>query len=436
LAFGQSGQNIVVADGSYIVDPCSVPRSKISMSSNYRCGAIDIYGDSLTIKSKFRYVNSPPVNGYVMSTDNNGFASWVNPTSIFSLTGGYGINYSAPNISVDTTVITSQTRLNKTVALYQPLKTNLTSIGNLSNATGYLYNNGSGTFSYANISGWGLTGNSGTTAGTNFIGTTDATDLVLKANSVEHGRFVSGGGFKITGAGSSSSTNTLQVLNSSSTSLMTITDDGHIGMNSGSLSSSELTIKMFSSNLGNYGLRILNTSGTSVFDFGDDNNLYVKSGGLILGGYNSSVGTDCSINGGNNSLTRLLLSTNSGGNIGELTLVGGAFGSYGVASAGTLFLDNVYGNTFISSRTGSIYLGGILTGAIMTVNNNINVGIGTTSPNTSSVLDLESTTQGFLPPQMTTTQKTAISSPKAGLVVYDTTLNKLSYYNGSTWINL
>ena len=35
---------------------------------------------------------------------------------------------------------------------------------------------------------WGLTGNSGTTAGTNFIGTTDAQDLVFKTNNIECGR--------------------------------------------------------------------------------------------------------------------------------------------------------------------------------------------------------------------------------------------------------
>ena len=35
---------------------------------------------------------------------------------------------------------------------------------------------------------WSLTGNSGTTAGTNFVGTTDAQDLVFKANNVEAGR--------------------------------------------------------------------------------------------------------------------------------------------------------------------------------------------------------------------------------------------------------
>lgn len=44
-----------------------------------------------------------------------------------------------------------------------------------------------------------------------------------------------------------------------------------------------------------------------------------------------------------------------------------------------------------------------------------------------------STTQGFLPPRMTTTNKTAIASPAEGLVVYDTTLHKLSVWTGAAW---
>ena len=57
-------------------------------------------------------------------------------------------------------------------------------------------------------------------------------------------------------------------------------------------------------------------------------------------------------------------------------------------------------------------------------------------PVDSAVLDLNSTTRGFLPPRMTTTQKNAIASPAAGLQVYDTTLNQMSYYNGTTWTNI
>jgi hypothetical protein len=55
---------------------------------------------------------------------------------------------------------------------------------------------------------------------------------------------------------------------------------------------------------------------------------------------------------------------------------------------------------------------------------------------TTAILQLESTTKGFLPPRMTTTQVNAISSPAAGLVVYSTTENALCLYNGSSWRKL
>jgi hypothetical protein len=51
----------------------------------------------------------------------------------------------------------------------------------------------------------------------------------------------------------------------------------------------------------------------------------------------------------------------------------------------------------------------------------------------SSILQADSTTQGFLPPRMTTTQKNAIASPAAGLVVYDTTLGKLCVRGAAAW---
>jgi hypothetical protein len=59
-----------------------------------------------------------------------------------------------------------------------------------------------------------------------------------------------------------------------------------------------------------------------------------------------------------------------------------------------------------------------------------------TTINSSAILQAESTTKGFLPPRMTTTQKNAIASPATGLQVYDTTLNQMSYYNGTTWTNI
>lgn len=58
------------------------------------------------------------------------------------------------------------------------------------------------------------------------------------------------------------------------------------------------------------------------------------------------------------------------------------------------------------------------------------------SPSASALLQVDATTQGFLPPRMTTTQKNAIASPAAGLVVYDTTTNKLCCYDGTIWNDL
>jgi len=59
--------------------------------------------------------------------------------------------------------------------------------------------------------------------------------------------------------------------------------------------------------------------------------------------------------------------------------------------------------------------------------------IGTTTDIASSKLTVDSTTQGFLPPRMTTTQKNAIATPAAGLVVYDTTLGKLCVRGAAAW---
>jgi hypothetical protein len=62
--------------------------------------------------------------------------------------------------------------------------------------------------------------------------------------------------------------------------------------------------------------------------------------------------------------------------------------------------------------------------------------LGTTTNAASSILTMESTTQGFLPPRMTTTQRNAIASPATGLMIYNSTDNLVQAYNGTSWINL
>ena len=54
-------------------------------------------------------------------------------------------------------------------------------------------------------------------------------------------------------------------------------------------------------------------------------------------------------------------------------------------------------------------------------------------PDSNAVMDLQSTTKPFMPPRMTTTQRDAVSSPQAGMTIYNSTTNVLNFYNGSAW---
>lgn len=61
-------------------------------------------------------------------------------------------------------------------------------------------------------------------------------------------------------------------------------------------------------------------------------------------------------------------------------------------------------------------------------------GIGTTTPASSSLLEVKSTTKGLLIPRMTKTQRDAIASPVEGLMIYQTNSTPgFYYYSGSAW---
>lgn len=70
------------------------------------------------------------------------------------------------------------------------------------------------------------------------------------------------------------------------------------------------------------------------------------------------------------------------------------------------------------------------------INAQQSVGIGTSTPNSSAMLDITSTTKGLLLPRMTSAQRTAIASPAAGLMVYETTSTSIWVYTGLAWLQL
>ena len=136
--------------------------------------------------------------------------------------------------------------------------------------------------------------------------------------------------------------------------------------------------------------------------------------------------------GGSTNTTHAFVFNESGGEIQLMNASG---------TADVLF-DSVAGAARYLSYNGSMQVGTIgahslsfntTNTARITITASGDVGIGTASPSASAILDAQSTTKGVRMPNMTTTQKNAIASPAAGLMVFDTTLAKLCVYSGVAW---
>lgn len=106
-----------------------------------------------------------------------------------------------------------------------------------------------------------------------------------------------------------------------------------------------------------------------------------------------------------------------------------------------------FGGTVIRNKNGTIIASPGGTGTLdqtLTAGNTSSLGfgvsgassIGSTTQDSKAILTLVSTTRGFLPPRMTTAQRTAISSPTTGLIIYDTTLDTQVIFNGANWEEL
>ena len=108
-------------------------------------------------------------------------------------------------------------------------------------------------------------------------------------------------------------------------------------------------------------------------------------------------------------------------------LIGGNDGAYGGNTTQGIGLWIYGGNNTTNNSYGNVVIAHDGT----TARGNVLIGTSTNVP--SAVVNVNSTTQGFLPPRMTNAQMLAIATPAAGLIVYDTTNNKHYGYDGTTW---
>ena len=182
------------------------------------------------------------------------------------------------------------------------------------------------------------------------------------------------------------------------------------------------TSGQFNTAVGNQSM-FAGSSGSENSAFGAGSLLYTTSGSN-----NTAIGVNALLNnttGSNNVVigraanpTSLTGSSN--------VIIGAAADTSGTANTNSI----VIGANAIGEGNNTAVIGD--TNIIKTVLRG-QIGIGTTAPVPSAQVQIDSTTKGFLPPRMTTTEINAIVMPAAGLVVYNTTSAHICYYNGTAW---
>lgn len=155
----------------------------------------------------------------------------------------------------------------------------------------------------------------------------------------------------------------------------------------------------------------VNTTGSSNTSIGIQsfNNLGSGSGNIALGASSAQKISDGNI---------LTISTNSIF-IGRDTR----------ANANSQTNQIVIGDTAIGLGSNTVVIGN---DSIITTVLKGQLGLGTNAPVASAKVQIDSTTQGFLPPRMTNAQRLAIASPAVGLCVYCTDAVEGLYINKST----
>ena len=232
--------------------------------------------------------------------------------------------------------------------------------------------------------GWGLTGNSGTNPSTNYIGTTDAQDLVIRTSGSERVRVLSGSATMLIGSGENTSSpgaGTLRAPNASGTNITGANLNLNAGWGTGTAAAGSVFINGGTSGggaNGNVYLRGGNSSGLQGGVYINDNAggssfLNVNGGVVSIG--NATPGTaQVNINNGlvvdRANLNNGTISSSNGTTTGNGITFGSSSGE-GIASnrANATAGSNQFGLDFYTSSTRRL-----------SITNAGSVGIGSTNP--------------------------------------------------------
>lgn len=275
---------------------------------------------------------------------------------------------------------------------------------------------------------WLTTGNSGTTS-SNFIGTTDNQPLIFKTNNTQvfnitnDGRFVAGPGSPVY-----ASMFTFRATTASGPKVtIDATDHTHNPELQIYTTSTAHFYPAITFQSANWGTSVINQY-QGMWHSVPANRMFTWSVAPVNVSMRLTKNGNLLVGTADENTARLKVN-GSGGMLAELTDAGTTTGYVRVRNSNSDYTDwGVEGSGIVSLKSnGTAFLYGSSAGS---------VNVGSNTVEASAKLSVTSTTQGFLAPRMTTTQKNAISSPAAGLMVYDNTLGKYNYYNGSGWQEL
>jgi len=241
---------------------------------------------------------------------------------------------------------------------------------------------------------------------------------------------------EIKGAGATSSTSSLVVVNSSDIETFRIKDNVSIDIGGGNGTNSTVSIRQHNYTVNSNVLDIYGYDQAKHLVFISDDG--ASTGSILLNGgdWGCNIYTNTYGIGVSPGTTKLAVRHNDTGDILAVIPVGGSGGFYvaaGVDNNPHIYLQDNLGvatNLLLSSNGDSYVNGG-------------SFGIGTVSVDASVLLELSSTSKGFAPPSMTGAQVEAISTPKESLIVYatnagsgDITTKGWWGWGGSNWIQL
>lgn len=182
-------------------------------------------------------------------------------------------------------------------------------------------------------------------------------------------------------------------------------------------------------------LRVQNSAGTDTLIIGDDGFFKVRGGAGVSNLIRTNI-TNNNVGIGlatPDSASRMHIQGKGATSATAALLVENSAGTerLKVQDDGKIYFNGV--NLVVEGK--QIYNANTSNGFLKLNSNRLEYSDSSTSGlDNSAALTVTSTTRGFLPPRMTDAERDAITSPAAGLMIYDTSNNQMNYWNGSTWI--